>query len=116
MIKLVNLYLGFTARVGAAEFLYELMKERDPQINISHSTLPSWPEHHRFVHSRPYRFWYLIEQHPEGREEFDWIGFVSATWRNELGIVLRTHYRGKGFGPAALSLFMQQHEPLPAQP
>jgi hypothetical protein len=48
-------------RGGALEWLYELMKEREPEINISHRELPTFEQHRQFVTRRPYRFWYLIE-------------------------------------------------------
>lgn len=108
MISLINMYdEGGGRPVGATEFLYELMKERDPEINISHKELPTYEEHRRFVHSMPYRLWYLIEQDAE------WVGYISATANNEIGIVLRKQYRGIGIGPEAVLLLMRAHEPNP---
>ncbi len=42
--------------------LYELLKKRKNNSNISHVKLPSLNEHIRFVNSRPYRTWFLIEK------------------------------------------------------
>lgn len=110
MTILINLYDGDDILAGGITFLYELMQERDPEINISHSTLPTFEEHTEFVRSRPYRLWYIISHGPI------WVGCISATDRNEIGIVLRKDYRGKGIGPDAIKMLIDTHEPLPAEP
>ena len=124
-IFLLDVYLGHTVRAGAAKFLYELMKERDPEINISHSALPIYDEHLTFIRSRPFRCWYLIEHRAETPEQAAavggyiapvWCGYVSATERNEIGIVLRKAWRGKGIGPVAVAALIAKHDPLPADP
>lgn len=114
-IKLIDLYDGIGIRERALEFLYELMKERDPEINISHSTLPSFEEHRAFVTRRPFRCWYLIEgwHHLGG---LGWAGYISATHQNEIGIVLKREWRGRGIGPLAVRELMKLHAPLPAEP
>ena len=120
MIELVDVYMGSVIRIGAPEFLYELMKEREPEINISHAKLPSWDEHLTFIRSRPFRCWYLIDAIGFGpRRDIDfgaWAGYVSATERNEIGIVIAQAWRGRGIGPAAVQALINQHEPLPAEP
>ena len=35
------------------DFLYELLKSRDPRTNISHKSMPSFEEHIKFVKSKP---------------------------------------------------------------
>lgn len=116
VLKLLDVYQGTAIRAGALEFLYELMKERDPEVNISHSTLPSFEQHRQFVTRRPFRLWFLIERAPMGNEPPAWLGYISATGLNEIGIVLRRQYRGNGFGPQAIGLLTQAHQPLPAEP
>lgn len=118
MLELLDLYQGQSVRAGAMEFLYDLMKERDPEINISHSTLPTFEQHRQFVTRRPYRFWYLIGQPVSTARagEDVWIGYISATHNNEIGIVIRKPYRSRGYGPAAILKFMAVHRPLPAVP
>lgn len=115
MIALVDVYLAGAAngiRPGALEFLYELMKERDPEINISHSELPSFEHHRQFVTRRPLRLWYLIETPAPHRV---WGGYVSATIDNEIGIVLCKAHRGEGFGPQAIRMLIERHRPNPAE-
>lgn len=116
MIRLLDVYEGKGIRAQALEFLYELIKERDPEINISHSTLPSFEQHRQFMTRKPFRFWYLIERAQNGHEPPAWLGYISATHRNEIGIVLRRQYRGNGFGPEAVELLRKMHRPLAAEP
>lgn len=123
MIALLDLYAGTNIRAGALEFLYELMKERSPEVNISHKELPSFERHRGFVSSRPYRFWYLLAADPQpprddgfgGKIAFEpvWVGYISATHRNEIGVILRKAYRGRGYGPEAIVEFVRLHRPNP---
>lgn len=117
MIKLVDLYLGGLRREGL-EFLYELMREREPEVNISHRALPPFEEHRAFVERRPYRFWYLIQalDFQDEAGAHPWIGYISATHNNEIGIVLLKSWRGHGFGPLAIKALMAKHKPNPAEP
>jgi len=125
-INLQDVYVGRLVRPGAAEFLYELMKERDPEINISHRELPTFEQHMDFIDRRVFRLWYLIDvteflDPTPGpmvgpRTRLGWAGYVSATQRNEIGIVLKRSHRGMGYGPEALRLFMGQNKPLPSDP
>lgn len=110
MMRLVNLYGDSGTRPGAARFLYELMKEREPEMNISHRGLPRWDEHVAFIRRRPYRFWYLIEV------DGAWAGYISATADNEIGVVIRKAYRGQGLGPKAIKALITLHYPNPGVP
>lgn len=99
---------------SAPVLLYQLLAERstedDPYVNISHRVLPSPAEHMAFFMSRPYVSWDMIEH------DGVFIGYVSATDRNELGIVLFKDWQERGLGTEALRLFMQTHDPLLAVP
>jgi RimJ/RimL family protein N-acetyltransferase len=118
VIKLLDVYQAGAIRPGALEWLYDLIKERDPEINISHSTLPSFEQHRQFVTRRPYRFWYLIEYTPEQTEMRPppayFVGYISATHANEIGIVLKKCWRGIGCGPVAIRMLIALHSPNPA--
>lgn len=106
-MRLVNVY----AQPGATEWLYELLRERsvedDPNINISHRGLPSWSDHFAFVASKPYRAWYLIDV------DGTFVGYVSLTNLNEIGIILARAHRGKGYGATAVKDLMARLHPLP---
>lgn len=96
----------------AAKILYEILKDRstDEHVNISHRKLPSWVEHLKFMKSRPYRYWYVIESNGQA------VGTVYLSKRNEIGIFLLYAYRGKGFGLEAVHLLTTKHKPLGAIP
>jgi hypothetical protein len=38
-----------------------------------------------------------------------WVGYISATHDNEIGIVLLKRFRGRGFGPLAMQELMKLH-------
>lgn len=125
-IALVDVYEGTGIRAGALEFLYRLMEERstEPELNISHRAMPTFEQHRAFWTRRPYRFAYLIEavdfqpthQGMPGGPHHPWIGYVSATPRNEIGIVLLKEWRGHGFGPHAVRALVAKHRPNPPIP
>ena len=83
-------------------FLYNLLKDRDPKANISHRRMPSYNEHVKFVNSKPYSKWYIIE--------YDRIkaGSIYLTHNNEIGIFIRKDLQGKNIGKSALSLLMRE--------
>lgn len=119
MIKLLDLYeFENRPREGALHFLYELMAERleDPYVNISHTKLPTWEEHVNFVCGRPYQRWMLAvaKQDDLPSDGGIWVGYVSATRGNEIGIIIRTKWRGRGFGSAAVREFINMFTPSPA--
>lgn len=116
MIRLLDVYEPTPIRPYALEFLYELMKEREPEINISHHALPSFEEHRQFVTRRPFRCWHLVEHCGTVLSGPAWVGYVSATHFNEIGIVLRKAARGFGTGPAAIRELMRMHQPRPTDP
>ena len=110
-VELVDVYCPDGVREAASEYLYMLMEEREPETNISHSKMPSFSAHQAFVSSRPYRFWYLIKS---GEGHF--VGHVSATHTNEIGVVILKAHRRKGYAMAALKKLMDMHKPIEAQP
>lgn len=103
-IKLIPVY----GNAEAARFLYGLIQQREQErdVNISHEKTPTWEQHKAFIRSRPYRCWYIIG------DGIGWVGYVSATMRNEIGIVLSKSCRGVGIGPAAVRTLMAKHRPL----
>lgn len=46
--------------VDDVQALYELLRNRGS--NISHTEMPSFEEHRKFVLKHPYRFWYIVKQ------------------------------------------------------
>jgi RimJ/RimL family protein N-acetyltransferase len=86
-------------------FLYQMLKSRDPTVNISHKEMPTRQEHLRFFDSRPYQAWYIIEH------EDEWFGNIYLTHANEIGIHILPVYEGNGYGKWAVQELMRQHGP-----
>ena len=63
-------------------FLFNLLKERDPNTNISHKKMPTFTEHEQFVKSKPYSYWYIIKL---SRKK---IGTIYLSKNNEIGIFI----------------------------
>ena len=118
MITLTDVYAHDGLVPGpTARLLYNLMRERNPEINISHKKLPTYAEHVAYCNKHPYRYWYLIERLlPGGRGENETVGTISATHSNEIGIVLFQRARHLGIGSLAINRFMATHHPVEGVP
>ncbi len=103
MIKLVDVYTEIAETRVATRFLYELLRERDPSINISHRKMPSFEAHTRFVNSQPYKAWYIVHVEDEP------IGSAYLTKENEIGIFISKAHQGHGYGKQAICLLMRLH-------
>jgi RimJ/RimL family protein N-acetyltransferase len=85
------------------DFLYNLLKERDSKMNISHEKMPTFSEHVKFVTSKPYTNWYIIEQSKES------IGSIYLSKNDEVGIFLKNKCQNKGIGKQALNLLIEKN-------
>lgn len=102
----------------AKRLLWDLLIERPTHANISHNGRPRFEDHERFVDSRPYRAWYLINADlpPSGFDRpFGWhyAGAVYATNRNEIGIAVFHRFQRLGLAAHAIRLLVTQLPPLP---
>ena len=86
-----------------SNFLYELLKQRDPRANISHKRMPSFKQHESFIQSKPYSKWYIIQS------SNDDIGSIYLSKNNEIGIFLIKKNQSKGIGFNALKLLMEKN-------
>ena len=43
-----------------AEFLFELLKQREGRVNISHKSTPDWEEHFQYVKNHDYQSFDII--------------------------------------------------------
>jgi RimJ/RimL family protein N-acetyltransferase len=84
------------------QLLYDLLKERDETVNVSHRELPAWCDHVRFVESHPYQEWYFIEAG-------DVVGACYLTIDDEIGVFVFKEYQGHGYGPMAVRRLMDIH-------
>ena len=85
-------------------FLYGLLSERDPRVNISHKKMPSYKKHIEFVMSKPYSKWYMIYYKNQRS------GSIYLTNQNEVGIFVKKEMQGRKIGKKALQLLMK-HNP-----
>ena len=85
------------------KFLYELLKQREPEQNISHKKMPNYNQHVKFVKSKPYSFWSTIIKNEER------IGSVYLTVLNEIGISFVKGKNAKGLEEQILKLIMKCH-------
>lgn len=85
------------------EFLYYLLKNRNPNINISHKKMPIFKEHIKFVNSKPYSKWYIIKQNDEK------VGSIYLSKQNEIGLFLKNNVQGKNIGTEALKLLIMKN-------
>jgi len=91
-------------------YLWTLLLEREPHTVISHK-ITTFEEHLAFFKSQPYRLWFVIEDDAQ-----NWVGQLSVTKRNEIGIQIAKVHRRRGYARAALELLLHAHKPLDAVP
>ena len=86
-----------------SEFLYELLKQREGQVNISHSSLITWEEHLDYIKNQSYKSWDIIWV------ENNRVGNIYLTQRDEIGIFIDKKFQGSGYGSQALKQFMEKN-------
>jgi RimJ/RimL family protein N-acetyltransferase len=85
------------------EFLFDLLKERDPRANISHKKMPTYDEHVNFIKSKPYSKWYIIFKSEQKA------GSIYLSKNYEIGIFLSKKFQGKNIGNFALNELMKEN-------
>ncbi len=73
-------------------FLYELLSHRKTTENISHKKMPTYRLHEKFIKSKPYSKWYIINFNNQK------IGSVYLSKINEIGIHLKDKKYQEQFG------------------
>jgi RimJ/RimL family protein N-acetyltransferase len=108
-IELVSIY-DLRRKGGILNFLYDLLKNRDPIANISHRAMPTFEQHEQFVDSKPYECWYVIFLAQDGHaEDGHLIGAIYLTKNGEIGISIARHFQGRGYGKTAIRCLMSLH-------
>lgn len=107
LVALTDVYMNTQAMSRkplpeAIDVLYELLKEREPNINISHKSLPSLEQHKAFIKDEPYLEWFLIKAEIEEKKH-EYVGSIYITRNNEIGLFVFKRHQGKGYGSAALN-------------
>ena len=85
------------------KFLFDLLKERDPHVNISHRKMPTYSQHTKFIKSKPYSKWYIILKSKQK------IGSIYLSKNDEIGIFLSKKFQGKNVGNFALNELMKKN-------
>jgi len=85
------------------KFLYNLLKERDSNVSISHKKMPTYSEHIKFVASKPYFRWYIIEYDNKKA------GSIYLSKNNEIGVFVKKSFRGNKIGENAMRLLIQKY-------
>ena len=85
------------------KFLFDLLKERDPRVNISHRKMPTYSQHTKFIKSKPYSKWYIILKSKQK------IGSIYLSKNDEIGIFILKKFQGKNIGNFALNELMKKN-------
>ena len=84
-------------------FLFNLLKQRDSKSNISHKKMPTYSEHVKFVKSKPYSKWYIIQKSKIK------IGSIYLSKNDEIGIFINKKFHREGLATKALELLMNKN-------
>ena len=84
-------------------FLYELLKNKDPNSNISHKKMPTYAQHIKFIESRPYSKWYVIILNNQK------IGSAYLSKQNEIGIFITKNKQRKKLGTSVLDMIIKKN-------
>lgn len=99
-MKLVSVY----SAPFAVETLYQLLRTRPQEENITHRKMPAFEDHARFVKSHPYRIWKLLEV-----DEI-YVGSIYLTDRFEIGVHLFPQFKDKGYEAQAIAKLILEYE------
>ena len=83
------------------KFLFNHLKERDPRENISHKKMPTYDEHVKFVLSKPYTNWYIIECDKKNA------GAIYLSKQDEIGTSISNDYEYEQIAKTAIKLLME---------
>ena len=86
-----------------AEFLYELLKQREGRVNISHRSIPTLTEQRDYIENHSYQSWDII------LVDNNKVGNIYLTQRDEIGIFIDKKFQGSGYGSQALKQFMKKN-------
>jgi RimJ/RimL family protein N-acetyltransferase len=84
-------------------FLYKLLKDRDPITNISHKIMPTYKQHIKFINSKPYQKWYIIEKNRKK------LGSIYFSKQNEIGIHFIADTKNELLGQIAIQELMKKN-------
>lgn len=98
-----------------AEFLFDLLKERDSRVNISHKKMPAYASHVKFIESKPYKKWYIVyfveflSRSKLPRYNKTKVASIYLSKNNEIGIFVLKKFQGMDVGKFALSELIKRN-------
>ena len=110
-----TIFLEFTMRPVRssedAEFLFNLLKERDSRANISHKKMPTFTAHVKFIKSKPYKKWYIVlgqKKNSTNKESIHSftrtkVASIYLSKNDEIGIFVLKKFQGMNIGAFALN-------------
>lgn len=87
-----------------AQFLYDMLKERDSTVNVEHTKLPTYKKHVDFIKSNPYDGWYII------LADSVKLGHIFVDSENRIGWFVKKEYKGFGFVIQAFDELKKLHK------
>jgi|TARA_B100000949_G_C14168793_1_gene402388 RimJ/RimL family protein N-acetyltransferase len=106
-------YFMRPVRDSDASFLFDLLKERDSYVNISHKKMPTYASHVKFITSKPYKKWYVIFSLDGLRSESKYtktkVGSIYLSKNDEIGIFILKRFQGKNIGKYVLTELMKRN-------
>ena len=101
-LKQINITLR-AVNTSDFRFLFNLLKQRDDRANISHKKMPTYSDHVKFVKSKPYTKWYIIQKSKIK------IGSIYLSKNDEIGIFINEKFHGEGFATDAMKLVIDKN-------
>ena len=92
-----------TVTLNDAHFLFELLKEREKYVNISHVKMPTFKTHCQFILSNPYQEWNIILA--DNKE----VGSIYIDNRKHAGLFLKKEYQRKGYGREVMQFMIKKY-------
>jgi len=80
------------------QFLYDLLKKRPKEANISHKKMPTYQQHKIFVESKPYDVWFIIWNNANR------VGSIYKTKNGEIGIFVKKEFQNRGIAKTVIPL------------
>jgi hypothetical protein len=84
-------------------FLYQLLKKRESNDNISHKKIPTYLDHVKFIKSKPYSKWYVVFFDKKK------CGTIYITELNEIAFHLKKEYQDIELQKVILKLIMEKN-------
>lgn len=88
--------------------LYDLLKERTPNQNISHGEMPTFEKHMAYVNTHPHKAWYYVLCRDENDNPVK-VGSIYLSHKNEIGIWMFKRFNKHGFASIALMKLFEEH-------